>query len=77
MLIPVLEVFAIVIPFAGIIALLHNKQNSESSIRLLLTSIGCMIMNIGTLLMETAQTEAAARKEESGTPTTISALPVL
>ena len=60
MLIPVLEVFAIVIPFAGIIALLHNKQNSESSIRLLLTSIGCMIMNIGTLLMETAQTEAEA-----------------
>lgn len=60
MLIPLLEIVAIVIPFAGIVALLRNKQRSESSIRLLLTSAGCLIMNIGALLMETAQTEAEA-----------------
>ncbi|MBR4201213.1 MAG: HD domain-containing protein [Oscillospiraceae bacterium] len=60
MLIPILEILAIVIPCAGISALLHNQQHSESSIRLLLTSIGCFIMNTGTLLMETAQTETEA-----------------
>lgn len=60
MLIPILQILAIVIPFAGIVALLRNEQRSESSIRLLLTSIGCLIMNIGALLMETAQTEAEA-----------------
>lgn len=60
MLIPVLQVIAILIPFAGFIALLHSKQYSERSRRLLLTTLGCFIMNVGALLMETAQTEAEA-----------------
>ena len=60
MLIITIEVLAIVIPLAGIVALLVQKQQSDSSIRLLLTSLGCLVMNIGTLLMETAQTEAEA-----------------
>ena len=60
MLILTIEVLAIVIPLAGIVALLVQKQQSDSSIRLLLTSLGCLVMNIGTLLMETAQTEAEA-----------------
>ena len=60
MLIVIVEILAILIPLAGFIALLRNKQQSSSSIRLLLTSVGCLVMNIGTLLMETAQTEAEA-----------------
>lgn len=60
MLIAIIEIFAILIPLAGFVALLRISQQSESSIRLLLTSIGCLIMNIGTLLMETAQNEAEA-----------------
>ena len=61
MLIILIEILAILIPLAGIVALLRNKQQSESSIRLLLTSFGCLVMNIGTLLMETAQNEARKR----------------
>ncbi len=60
MLIVIAEILAILIPLAGFVALLRNKQQSESSIRLLLTSLGCLVMNIGALLMETAQTEAEA-----------------
>ena len=60
MLIVIIEILAILVPFAGFIALLHNQQQSTSSIRLLLASLGCLVMNIGTLLMETAQTEPEA-----------------
>lgn len=60
MLIVIIEILAILVPFAGFIALLHNQQQSKSSIRLLLASLGCLVMNIGTLLMETAQTEPEA-----------------
>ena len=56
----IIEILAILVPFAGFIALLHNQQQSKSSIRLLLASLGCLVMNIGTLLMETAQTEPEA-----------------
>lgn len=60
MLISVLQVIGILIPFAGIIALVHNPQYSENCRRLLLTTLGCLVMNIGALLMETAQTDAEA-----------------
>lgn len=60
MLIVIVELLAILIPLAGFVALLRNNQQSESSIRLLLTSLGCLVMNIGSLLMETAQNEAEA-----------------
>lgn len=60
MLILMIEIIAIIIPLAGAAALLQNRQQSESSIRLMLTSIGCVIMNSGTLLMEGAQTEPEA-----------------
>ncbi|MBR3449096.1 MAG: HD domain-containing protein [Oscillospiraceae bacterium] len=60
MLIVMIEVIAIIIPLAGAAALLQNRQQSESSIRLMLTSIGCVIMNSGTLLMESAGTEPEA-----------------
>lgn len=61
MLIVFVEIIAILIPLAGMIALLRISQQSKSSIRLLLTSIGCVVMNIGALLMETAPNEAEAR----------------
>lgn len=60
MLIVLLEIMAIFIPLAGAAALLRSQQQSESSIRLMLTSIGCLVMNAGALLMETANTEAEA-----------------
>ena len=60
MLIMMIEIIAIIIPLAGSAALLQNRQQSESSIRLMLTSISCVIMNSGTLLMESAGTEPEA-----------------
>ena len=60
MLIVLLEILAIIIPLAGAAALLRSQQQSESSIRLMLTGIGCLVMNAGALLMETANTEAEA-----------------
>lgn len=60
MLIVIIELLAILIPLAGFVALLRNNQQSESSIRLLLTSLGCLVMNIGSLLMETGKNEAEA-----------------
>ncbi len=60
MLIMMIEIIAIIIPLAGAAALLQNRQQSESSIRLMLTSISCVIMNSGTLLMESAGTEPEA-----------------
>lgn len=60
MLIPVLTFAAILIPFAGVIALLNNKQYSENSVRLMLTSIGCLIMNIASFIMQIADSEPEA-----------------
>lgn len=60
MLIMLAEIVAIIIPLAGAAALLHNRQQSESGIRLMLTSIGCVVLNSGTLLMECAGSEPEA-----------------
>ena len=54
------EILALIIPLAGAAALLYHRQQSESSVRLMLTSIGCLVMNSGTLLMECADSEAEA-----------------
>lgn len=60
MLIVFLELIALIIPLAGAAALLLERHQSESSIRLMMTSLGCLVMNGGALLMETAETEAEA-----------------
>ena len=60
MLIILTEVLALLIPLAGAAALLYHRQQSESSVRLMLTSFGCLVMNSGTLLMECARSEAEA-----------------
>ena len=44
------QLIGILIPFSGMIALVKRKQQSESSTRLLLATVGCMIMNSGYLL---------------------------
>ncbi|MBR5722829.1 MAG: HD domain-containing protein [Oscillospiraceae bacterium] len=60
MLIILTEILALLIPLAGAAALLYHRQQSESGVRLMLTSVGCLIMNGGTLLMECAHSEEAA-----------------
>ncbi len=60
MLILLTEILALLIPLAGAAVLLRERQQSESSIRLMLTSIGCLVMNSGTLLMESAGSSAEA-----------------
>ncbi len=60
MLIVLMQMIGIVIPLVGAVALLQMKQQSESTIRLMLTSLGCMVMNSGALLMAISQTEAGA-----------------
>ena len=46
----IFQLVGIIIPFAGMIALVRKGQQSESSVRLLLATVGCMIMNSGYLL---------------------------
>ncbi|MCQ2417059.1 MAG: HD domain-containing protein [Oscillospiraceae bacterium] len=46
---------------AGIFALIHGEEQNASSVRLTLTSIGCMVMNSGAFLMALVKTEAEAR----------------
>ena len=60
MLILLTEILALLIPLAGAAVLLRERQQSESSISLMLTSIGCLVMNSGTLLMESAGSSAEA-----------------
>ena len=60
MLIALMQLVGIVIPLIGAVALLQMRQQSESTIRLMLASFGCMVMNSGALLMAVAQTEAGA-----------------
>lgn len=46
----IFQVIGIIIPLAGMIALVKRKQQSESSTKLLLATVGCMLMNSGYLL---------------------------
>ena len=58
-LIGFLQYIGLAIPFAGIVALL-KKEQTKTSTHLLLTNIGCIIMNAGYLLMLRSGSEAEA-----------------
>ncbi|HAG14552.1 MAG TPA: hypothetical protein DCG49_11950 [Ruminococcus sp.] len=60
MVIRILELLAMIIPLAGIFAMIRNRQQSESSVRLTLASVGCFVMNSGAFLRTLADTEAVA-----------------
>ena len=59
-MIGIFQLSGIIIPFAGMIALVKRKQQSESSMKLLLATVGCMIMNSGYLLLIISKTQDAA-----------------
>ena len=54
------QIIGITIPFAGMIALVKRKQQSESSTRLLMATIGCLIINGAYLLFLTAKDSISA-----------------
>lgn len=56
----VIQIIGIIIPFVGMVALLRRRQQSESSVRLLLATVGCMIMNSGYLLFIISDSESVA-----------------
>ena len=60
MLFRVLEILAIIVPLVGIFALIRNRRTSESAAYLMLTSIGCIVMNSGAFLMTLANSEPEA-----------------
>lgn len=49
-LIQIIQIIGCLVPVAGIIALFYKRQ-SNSSMYLIITNIGCFIMNIGYLLV--------------------------
>ncbi|MCH5349625.1 MAG: HD domain-containing protein [Oscillospiraceae bacterium] len=51
MIVRLIQLIGILIPLAGIAALLRNKHQSGNTLRLMLTNIGCLIMNSGYLLI--------------------------
>ena len=56
----IFQVAGILIPFAGMIALVKRKQQSESSMKLLMATVGCIIMNSGYLLFLISESSDAA-----------------
>ena len=56
----IFQLIGILIPFAGIVALLRQGRQSESSVRLLLATVGCMIMNSGYMLFIISETDSEA-----------------
>ena len=50
----------IFIPFLGMVVLISRGQQSESSIRLLLATIGGLLMNSGYMLLVTSKNNDAA-----------------
>ncbi|MBR6107700.1 MAG: HD domain-containing protein [Oscillospiraceae bacterium] len=60
MLIRFIELFGILIPLAGIYALLCKHQQSGNTVRLMLTSFGALVMNSGCLFTALAKTDAEA-----------------
>ena len=51
MVVRLIQLIGIIIPLAGIAALLRGKHQSANTLRLMLTNIGCLIMNSGYLLI--------------------------
>ena len=56
----IFQLIGIMIPFAGMIALVKRKQQSESSTKLLVATVGCLIMNSGYLLFITSDNSESA-----------------
>ncbi|MCH5344415.1 MAG: hypothetical protein J1E64_10265 [Acetatifactor sp.] len=60
-LIYVIQVIGIMIPLVGITALLKRKHQSNNSMFLMVTNIGCLLMNSGYFLMLGAGDAGQAR----------------
>ena len=56
----IFQIAGILIPLAGMIALVRRGQQSESSVRLLMATVGCMLMNSGYLLFLISEDETSA-----------------
>ena len=50
MLVQTIQIIGCMVPIVGIIALFYKRQ-STSSMYLIITNIGCLIMNIGYVLL--------------------------
>lgn len=59
-MIGIFQLAGIFIPFAGMIALITRKQQSESSMKLLMATVSCMFMNSGYLLFLISENSDAA-----------------
>lgn len=55
-----MQVIGVLIPLAGCIAMLRNRFESKSAVRLLMANFGCMIMNAGCLLVVIAGNSSEA-----------------
>ena len=60
MFIRIIQMIALLIPLAGVYALIRHHQQSENTVRLTLTSFGCIVMNAGYLLTAIADNEKEA-----------------
>ena len=60
MIVQIIAIIGILIPISGIFALIRNNQHSENTLRLMLTNIGCLIMNSGYFLILLSDSELEA-----------------
>ena len=60
MIVQIIAIIGILIPISGIFALIRNNQHSENTLRLMLTNIGCLIMNSGYFLILLSDNEVEA-----------------
>lgn len=60
MIVRIIAIIGILIPISGIFALIRNNQHSENTLRLMLTNIGCLIMNSGDFLILLSDSEVEA-----------------
>ncbi len=56
----VIQTFGMLVPFAGIIALLRRKHQSNNSMYLMVTNMGCLLMNSGYFFVISADTAEQA-----------------
>ncbi len=60
MIVRFIAIIGILIPISGIYALIRNNQHSENTLRLMLTNIGCLILNSGYFLILLSDREVEA-----------------
>lgn len=60
MIVQIIATIGILIPVSGIFALIKNNRYSENTLRLMLTNIGCLIMNSGYFLILLSGSEGEA-----------------